>query len=399
MEIIMFNMSSYSEWEKGVVNRNYHIFKNLLNNKEVKRIIAVDFLPFSLKRAVRNFLENILRGPKGKIIYRDLTTKCTQINDKLFVFSTIDSYFSPQKIIEKLKLVLEKIYQVEHRASRIIWSYFPMFVDYFGQLNEDLTVFDAVDNWIEHPSYVKYKECLRKNYQVIAQKSDLIFTVSEALVDFFKKIGREKDVYWIPNAVDVEHFQQMTKIPKEMKRIPHPIIGYIGIIQNRIDIDLLEYLVQKNPDKSLVLVGPIWPEFLKRIRRPAVEIRRFKKYKNIYFLGRKSYQDSPNYIHQFDVAIIPHKLDEFIKYTFSLKLLEYLACGKPIVTTPASGVEKFSHLIYIAQNYRDFNEKIQKALAEDRPELVHLRIEAVRENSWQSRIEQMMSLIKTKVLH
>jgi glycosyltransferase involved in cell wall biosynthesis len=177
-----------------------------------------------------------------------------------------------------------------------------------------------------------------------------------------------------------------------VEEIPHPIIGYIGTIQSRVDINLLEYLAQKNPDKSLVLIGPIWPEFLKKIRRPAIEIR-LKKYKNVYFLGRKSYQESPKYIHQFDVAIIPHKLDEFIKYTHSLKLLEYLACGKPVVTTPASGAEKFSHLIYIAQDYRDFNEKIQKALTENNPELVRLRLEAARENSWSLRFEKMMELI------
>jgi len=410
MEIVMFNMSSYSEWEKGIVNRNYHIFKYLLNDARVKRIIAVDFLPFTLKRAIRNFLKNILCDPKlriypnntkqdkKKVIYRDLTTKCTQISDKLFIFSTIDSLFSSNRVIKKIRQVLDKIPQLPNypstKVSRIVWSYFPMFVDYFDQLDEDLTVFDAVDNWLEHPSYLKYQERLKKNYQIIAQKSDLIFTVAESLVEFFKSLGREKNTYWIPNGVDVEHFHltQINTDPALVEEIPHPIIGYIGTIQSRVDINLLEYLAQKNPDKSLVLIGPIWPEFLKKIRRPAIEIR-LKKYKNVYFLGRKSYQESPKYIRQFDVAIIPHKLDEFIKYTHSLKLLEYLACGKPVVTTPASGAEKFSHLIYIAQDYRDFNEKIQKALTENNPELVRLRLEAARENSWSLRFEKMMELI------
>ncbi|MGC9049114.1 MAG: glycosyltransferase [Patescibacteria group bacterium] len=388
-------MSSYSEWERGIANRNYHIFRYLLNDERVKRIIAVDFLPFTLKRAVRNYLENIVSGPKGKIVYRDWTTKCTKISDKLFIFSTIDSYFFSKIVIKKLNLVLSKIPQLS--VPRIVWSYFPMFVDYFGQINESLTVFDTVDNWLEHPSYFKYKEKLKMNYQIIAQKSDLIFTVAESLIDFFKNLGREKDVYWVANGVDLEHFQKITGVPKDIQKIPRPIIGYIGTIQNRVDINLLEYLAQKNPDKSLVLVGPTWPEFLKKFRRPAIEIQRLKKYKNVYFLGRKPYQESPNYIHQFDVAIIPHKLDEFIKYTHSLKLLEYLACGKPVVTTPASGVEKFSHLVYITQDYRDFNEKIQKALSENKPELGRLRIEVVKEYFWQSKIEQIMEIINEKL--
>lgn len=403
-------MSSYSDWARGIANRNYHLFQSLLNHQDVKRIVVVDFLPFTLKRTTRNYLENIIKGQKGKIIYRDLTARCTQVNEKLFVFSTIDSFFSSQRVIKKLKLVLSKIPQLPNcpdipacakatagrQVPRIIWSCFPMFVDYFAELNGDLRIFDAVDNWLEHPSFVKYRQQLKENYQIIADNCDLIFTVSESLIDFFRDFGRAKNIFWLPNGVDAEHFRRpSTKAPKDIKKIPRPIVGYIGIIQNRVDINLLEYFAQKNPDKSLVLIGPIWPNFLRRIRRPAIEIRRLKKYKNVHLLGRKSYQISPNYLNQFDVAIVPHILNDFTKSMNPLKIYEYLACGKPVVTTPIAGVEKFSHLIYIAQDYRDFNEKIQKALGENSPQLIDLRLQAARENSWQLKTEQMLEIIKS----
>lgn len=428
LEIVMFNMSSYVEWEKGVVNRNYHILQYLLKNEKVDRIIAVDFLPFTLKRAVRNFLENIIQGPaspnpakagggpRGRIVYRDLTTKCTKVSEKLFVFSTIDSVFSSTRVIKKLKLVLDKVAQLPNyprpegaslapinivaastQSTRLVWSYFPMFVEYFDKLDQKLNIFDAVDNWIEHPSYKKCQKKLKLNYQTIAHKSNLIFTVADSLVDFFKNLGREQDVYCVPNAVDFEKFQMPHSAPKDMEKIPHPIIGYVGNIQNRVDIDLSEYLAQKNQDKSFVFIGPTWPVRFKKFRKPAIEIQRLKKYRNVYFLGWKSYQETPDYIREFDVAIIPHKLDEFIKYTHSLKLLEYLACGKPVVSTPPSGVDKFSHLVYIAQDYRDFDEKIQKALSEDSLDLIELRLAAARENSWQSRGETMMAVVKSKI--
>jgi len=429
LEIIMFNMSSYSEWESGIANRNFHIFQHLLNNPRVERIFAIDFLPFTRKRALRNYYENIIKGPKGKVIYKDWTTKCTQINDRLYVFSTIDSIFSHQRVVEKLKLVLEKIGSLPQQSVgrvktvRIVWSYFPMLVDYLHpnsapshssppaggsshsgnpkapirMLNEDLTVFDAVDNWIEHPSFVKYKDLLRKNYQIIAQKSDLIFTVAEFLVDFFKKLGREKDVYWIANGVELENFISHLSGNGQLKDVPSPIIGYVGTIQNRVDVNLLEYLAQKNPDKSFVLIGPLWPVFLRKFRRPAIEIRRLKKYKNIYLLGRKKYQELPIYLDKFDVAIIPHRLDEFIKYTYSLKLLEFLAAGKPVVSPPISGAEKFADLVYLAKDYRQFNEMIQKAIREDNPNLRRKRREAVANEDWSKKMNEMLKIIDYKI--
>jgi len=395
----MFNMSSYAEWQGGVVNRNYQILQSLLKSSEVNRLVAVDFLPFSFKRMVRHWLENIFCKPKYKIIYQDLTTRAQWINEKLIVFSTIDSFLAPKKVVPKLNLILNKLgRQNSIKSKRVVISYFPMFTDYFGQLNQDLNVFEAVDNWLEHPSYRHYKKRLENNYQLIAQKSDLVFTVAEPLVGFFKSLGREKDIYWIPNGVDAEHWQKFdNQVPNDLAKIPHPIIGYLGIIQDRIDTNLLEYLAEKNTDKSLVLVGPTWPEFLKKWRE-SKEIKKLRRYKNVYFLGRKSYQDAPKYIHQFDVAIIPHKVDKFIQFTHSMKMFDYLACGKPIVTTPASGVEKFSHLLYIAQNYLDFNNKIQKALQEDNSRLKELRIQAARENSWQSRSKKIIRIINEQLV-
>ncbi|GEM_PF-306372 len=438
-EIVMFNMSSYSEWQRGVANRNYHIFRKLLESGTAGRIICVDFLPFTFKRALRNYWENIIKKPrinppvggqKSKItnIYRDLTTKCVKVDSQdveLYVFSTIDSIFSHQRVVEKLNKVLSKISQSPNRPivqmPRIIWSCFPMFVEYFEcqenvsrhsfrprfkktdtpiGLKADLTIFDAVDNWLEHPSFVKHKALLESNYRLIVQKSDLIFTVSESLIVFFRDLGREKDIYWLSNGVDMEHFAENRPLivkDKLFEKIPRPIAGYIGIIQDRVDVDLLEYLAQNNPKKSFVLIGPLWPVFFRRLRRPAIGIKKLKKYKNIYLLGRKSWEDTPFYVRKFDVGISPHKLNEFAKYTNSLKILEYLACGLPAVTTPSSGVERFSHLVYLAQNYRDFSEKIDLALKNDTIELKNQRIARASQEDWNLKIKEMMKCIIEKI--
>ena len=103
-ELIMFNMSAYREWEQGVANRNYYFFRYFLRQKNIKRIILVDFLPLTFKRALRNYGENILSSRKGELVYRDLTTRCVRRESQgreFYVFSTIDSIFSSQKLPTK----------------------------------------------------------------------------------------------------------------------------------------------------------------------------------------------------------------------------------------------------------------------------------------------------------
>jgi len=399
-EVIMFNMSSYSEWQRGVVNRNYHIFNYLLQNKDVKRVIAVDFLPFTFKRAVRNYWQNIIKKTEGKIIYRDLTTKCVRIDRKgveLYVFSTIDSVFSCNKVVKKINRILRKVTGPSKcpntRLSRIVYSCFPMFIDYFSGIKADLTIFDAIDNWVEHPSFKKYQSVLKNNYKIINAKSDLIFTVSEGLKEFFKNQGRAEDIYWVPNGVDINHFALGPDPGVDvLDNVLRPIIGYLGTIQHRFDVDLLEYLAENNLKKSFVLVGPIWqPEVKKKL----------EKHKNIYLTGRVPYSQTPDYINCFDVAIIPHRLDKFIESTYSLKLLEYLSCGRPVVTTSTPDTEKFKDVIYRTCNYEDFDQKINLALKQDNSLLRKERIERIKKEAWEIKIGEMMKIINgsaTKLL-
>jgi len=395
-EIIMFNMSNWREWEKGVVNRNRHIFFALRKNPNVSRLIAIDFLPFTFKRAVRNYYEGIFNGLEGETIYRDLTNQVKKLKKEeglaeTYVFSSIDSLFSPQRFLDKLIQVLKKINQSGNQSEptrKIIWSYFPMFVEYFDKIKADLTVFDTVDNWLEHPSWVKQKKRLEENYKIIAQKSNLIFTVAQDLANFFKKsFEREKDVYVIENGVDFFHLTKEIKYAdKKLEKIKRPIVGYIGTLEKRVDADLLAYLARENQDKSFVLIGPLWPAF-------AEEAKKFRKFKNIYLFGRRSYELSPYYMQNFDVAIIPHKLTKFMKSTSSLKLLEYLSCGKPVVSVPISGAEKIGHLVFLATDYAEFNKRINQALLENNEELKRKREKYAAACSWEKKVAEMLRII------
>lgn len=383
IDIVMINMSSYTEWETGTVNRNYHILQNLLKDERVRRILAVDFLPHTLKRGLRNYLQDQVFSHSGKYLWGDLTSKIAKINEKLFLYSSIDSAFSENLFLTKLKKVLKRF----SFNRPLVWSYYPLLVGYFEKIEARLKVFDTVDDWSCHHNYLYLKDRLKKNYQIIKDKADLIFTVSPNLLSLF---GNHPAKYWVPNGIDLNHFIEPKVMPADLQKLPRPIIGYLGIIQSRVDLDLVKFLAENNQDKSFVLVGPVWPDAKKEV---------VADLKNVHFLGPKKYQEIPAYLQHFDLGMIPHLVNDFTRSMNPLKMYEYLACAKPVVTTPVAGAEMFKGLVEVAQTYEEFLYKIEKSLNEDDEVLRQKRREAVKPHSWSARVNQMMEIISRKILN
>lgn len=381
-------MSTYYDWEHGVVNRNYNILQNLAKSDQVGRIVSVDFFPIGFKKAVKHYFNNILREVRtAEMVFGDLTSACYQKTDKIYVYSTIDSIFSWKIIARELKKIKKEL----NLNNVILWSYNPIFTQFIDKLEEEIFVFDTVDNWAEHPSYVKLvgKSKLVKNYQRIADKADIIFTVSEELVDFYKTMKRHKDTHWVPNGVDFDHFNNETLLAREniLTNIDKPIIGYLGTIQERIDFELITDIAKRHDDKIVALCGPIWDDV-------KTKVEKLKQFPNIIFSnGRVKYDDAPSFINQFDVAIIPHKVNDFVKSMNPMKMYDYLACGKPIVSTPGAGIEMFKDLIYIAENNTDFIKLIDDAIDDDAAHLQERRRQEVQKHTWQNRVTEMLKII------
>jgi glycosyltransferase involved in cell wall biosynthesis len=325
IDIIMFNMSGYAEWQRGVSNRNYHILKQLSQSDRIGKILAVDYPPLTIKRALRNHKENVvppLQG--GKVMSWSLYDKLTKLNDRLYVYSNSEFCVRPKHFIERVKATAARL----GFEDAVVWSFFPPVMEYVRDLHPKLTVFDAVDNWTEHASYVHFKERLKQNYAHIKNTADVIFTVAD---DLQKLFDNQPNVYWIPNGVDLTHYQTpQVLLNRDIADLPKPIIGYIGVVQDRVDIDLIKFLAKKNPTKSFAIVGPVWHES---------DAQSLKEVPNIHLLGYKSYAEAPMYIQQFDVGLIPHRASAFVVSTNPMKLYEYLACGKPVVATASSGVD------------------------------------------------------------
>jgi teichuronic acid biosynthesis glycosyltransferase TuaH len=375
-------MSRYSDWtESGVVNRNYHILQTLAKDERVNKIIAVDFLPFNWKRALKTiWKDQIKKDRRGEVLYGDLTTQAWQVSSKVIVYSTFDSVLNKKNVVKKLNNLTAK---VGMRENLIVWNFNPLFTNYFDLLNQKLNIFDAVDNWIHHSSYASRKKLLTRNYRITKEKSDLIYTVSQDLKEFFDSPKAK----WLPNAVDFDHFQTQERI-ESLEKIDRPIIGFLGILQDRIDIDLLESVAQTHSDKTLVLAGPVWQGFPKA---------RLEKLANVIFSGAVRYEDIPKYYNSFDVGIIAYKGNEFIKSTNSMKYYEYLAAGLPVVSTMSGGIEDFKDVIYTADTYDRFNVQISAALEENSITLEQKRRDFVKPMSWEARIGRVFKDIEDKL--
>lgn len=404
IDILMFNMSAYSEWQAGFVNRNSHVLHELLTDQRVRKIVAVDYLPFTWKRALKIWLAGVLHWPGGKKMFSSLFSRLTALSNseinrtvykvnnpeevayKLFIYSTVGSYFSEEKMLNDLQQAIARL----NLKNLVVWSYLPTFVGCFSKIPVKLKIFDAVDNWLAHSAYYKIRPRLKSNYDIIKNQADLIFTTSQEMVKYF---DRSEGVYYVPNGVQWQMYKDPPKIVnRDIASLPRPIIGYVGILQqDRIDLRLIEYLAINNPKKSFVLVGPIWSNFRKQLMAKLGQVP------NVYFLGRKHYWEVPAYISQFDVAIVPHLLNEFGKHTSLLKMMEYLAAGKPVVSTPTSGTDAFKKIVKLASTPEQFNRAIISSLAGDSLSDHKKRQEVAWHYSWAEQVNFMMQKVMNKI--
>jgi teichuronic acid biosynthesis glycosyltransferase TuaH len=385
-DVIMFGMSNYSEWDRGVSNRNYHILKELVNKPEINKVLYIDYLPLTWKRVLRILKQDIFSNLKNStLIKRSPTFKVTKVSEKLFVYADIGFVFSPLMTIRNIKKIALKL----NFGDFVLWSLNPFIAPFWQKFGAKLIVFDAVDNWLSHSSYTNKQTRLKKCYESVKNEADIIFTVSKNLLNFFED---QPNVYWVPNGVDFIHYnKQYSLINRDIADIKKPIIGYIGIIQEKVDLDLVHYLAEKNPNKSVVLVGPIWDE-------QSLQKKELNNYKNIYFLGYKSYEEAPMYIQQFDIGMVPHRANDFSVSTNPMKVYEYLACGKPVVSTENVGTENMNDIIKVASGYEDFNQLIKQELKNNSDTQVQNRQEFAKKYSWYNTVQKMLDLINKKLI-
>lgn len=286
-----------------------------------------------------------------------------------------------------LKLLRNWMRELKFR-NPILWTYTPHSESLIGKLGERFSIYECVDDLSASKGLVRAGTVHELEKRLI-EKVNLVIVTHENLLKSKKALGKE--IHLIPNGAEVEHFKKAslpeTTISSEMVKIPKPIIGFLGSIQYWIDLDLIRHIALSKSEWSIVLIGPIGR---------LTKIEKIKALPNVHLLGRKDYASIPSYIKAWDVCINPYVLDKTAENCSPLKLYEYLATGKPVVSVDMPEARKFNGLIEIGTTYQDFLEKIQQILNQFPEEFTKIkdRIKAVERHSWNHRFFELERILE-----
>jgi glycosyltransferase involved in cell wall biosynthesis len=240
------------------------------------------------------------------------------------------------------------------RGALVAWYYTPMMLPFSRHIDADVTVFDAMDE-LSKFKFAPVK--LLDLEQELIDRANIVFTGGSSL--FEAKKDRHDNIHCFPSSVDRVHFLKARARqfdPADQEDLPKPRLGFYGVIDERFDSELLDKAAEMRPDWSFIMVGPV----------VKISEEDLPKRPNIHYLGSKTYDQLPAYLSGWDVALMPFAMNESTLFISPTKTPEYLAGGKPVVSTPIRDVVRhYGHLegVKIADNAEDFVAQCEKALA------------------------------------
>ena len=265
------------------------------------------------------------------------------------------------------------------------WFYTPMPAPaMIGAFNERGIVYDCMDE-LSKFRFAPTELVDRERYLVTS--ADVVFTGGYKL--WQAKSRHHHNVHFFGCGVDVDHFARARSeelpLAPELQSLGRKVMGYFGVIDERIDYDLLRKLADENSDAELVMVGPV----------VKVDPKELPQGPNIRWLGQRAYADLPSYVKGFDVCLMPFALNEATEYINPTKTLEYMAAGKPIVSTAvADVVHHFTPVVTVAESADDFVTATAAAI--NMPDLATIArgIEQARANSWETIVARMERIVR-----
>lgn len=313
--------------------------------------------------------------------------------DNLYVYSPIILPFPYSRIanwINKYVMItpIRRWMKIMEFHNPIVWTFLPTrtALNIINNVNNKFLIYYCIADFYELAGNSKK---VKKTENELIKMSDLIFVQGKVLKEKCKQLN--DNVYVFPFGVKIETFESFQynpdKVPDDISNIKKPIIGYIGGVHKHIDFGLMRFISENHPEWSIVLIGPI-----------QTNISEIKSLENVFTLGRKDFDCLPNYISEFDAAIIPYNMSEFTATVFPTKLNEYHAMGKPVISTDLPEIAMFNadndNLISVGKTYDEFTACISNALKNKREGWINKRIASARKNSWAVRIKEMSNLIK-----
>lgn len=272
--------------------------------------------------------------------------------------------------------------------NAVQWFYSPMpGPGYVGKFGGPGVVYDCMDelaNFRFAPPDIADRE------RFVMSHADVVFTGGYRL--FESKSKHHGNVHFYGCGVDVEHYakarEESTQVPDSVASLPRPVFGYFGVIDERLDYALVAALAERFPEASVVMAGP----FAK------IDPDDLPTHPNIHWLGQQKYEGLPALVKGFDVCLMPFALNEATKYINPTKTLEYMAGGKPVVSTPiADVVRNFTPIVQVADSLEEFVDAVERAWKSPDARLIAEGIRRAESSSWDAAVASMRKNIQDAV--
>jgi len=258
-----------------------------------------------------------------------------------------------------------------------------------GRIPASGIIYDITDDWTQLKQTPRATSLVIAQDAELCQRADAVIVCSERL--YALKKHRARNLHLIPNGVDANHYREVLDgkgpLPAEATAWTKPVIGYTGTIHpERVDVKLVELLARRFSHATIALVGPDLLETGER--------ERLARCGNVRITGPVPYKDVPAYMRAFDVCMTPHLRTPFTESLNPIKLWEYLAGGKPIVSTDVAGFRDYPDLVHLATDAESFCGAIDAALAES-PNRQEARREEAQRHSWDRRLDMLEGVLRT----
>lgn len=373
---------SSDEWGGTLKTSQYHIALRLSRQNRVLYINSIGLRRPNVSRRdaikIKNKLKSWFQGIQ-------------QIDENLSVITPIVLPFHNLKVIQKINRLLLigfiKYCQVRlNLKNPIIFTFMPNVVTVIKEFKEKKVVYYCADQMSSFKGVAE--KTVRQMEDKLLELSDVVFTTSKKL--YQEKSAKNRHTLYMPHGVDFDLFNNAVNgdmsVPEDIVRMTGPVLGFFGLIsKDWIDFDLLLYLARKHPEWTLLMIGKIDEPIPSEVW----------KMDNIHLIGPRRYENLPAYLKKFDVALIPFVQSELTRHCNPIKVKEYLAAGKPVVSVDLYELNDLKDVVEVASSHQEFEMCIQNVLKNDSEKLVKRRIEKVRHQTWDDRFEKIFEILSS----
>ncbi len=336
-----------------------------------------------------------LRDPAARPMLRAYRAPGERVRENITVYALppVWPFFNKYRAINRRNQKKTAAYVRARMAEAgferpVLWCYSPVSADILAHIPHSALVYDCVDRHsayggLMNPALVDEMEL------DLARQADMVFATAEPLAERLRAANPE--AMFLPNGANYELFHQAAEpceVPKEMKELQGPVFGFVGALQTCIEYGFVAGAARARPEWNFVFIGA---------EKPGADLAALRALPNVHFLGLKPHEELPRYLSRFDVCLNLFAPSELSKDVSPLKFYEYLATGKPIISTPQpEQVLRYAPLLHIARTAAEFLSACEAALADTDPARAAARMEEGRKSSWDARVAEMERVLTEK---